>query len=69
VNILLSCNLSIALSNCKLFCSIEATTTLTHRDVELAIDNIVNAARNLAGSGPWPIIADKIIDFIEILDS
>ncbi|MBT5970787.1 PAS domain-containing protein, partial [Desulfobacula sp.] len=26
------CNLSIALSNCKLFCSIEATTTLTHRD-------------------------------------
>jgi hypothetical protein len=31
VNILLSCNLSIALSNCKLFCSIEATTTLTHR--------------------------------------
>ncbi|WP_413871323.1 hypothetical protein, partial [Desulfobacula sp.] len=24
-------NLSIALSNCKLFCSIEATTTLTHR--------------------------------------
>jgi hypothetical protein len=32
VNILLSCNLSIALSNCKLFCSIEATTTLTHRD-------------------------------------
>ena len=31
MNILLSCNLSIALSNCKLFCSIEATTTLTHR--------------------------------------
>ncbi|WP_413871267.1 hypothetical protein, partial [Desulfobacula sp.] len=28
------CNLSIALSNCKLFCSIEATTTLTHRGVE-----------------------------------
>ena len=33
MNILLSCNLSIALSNCKLFCSIEATTTLTHRDI------------------------------------
>jgi len=38
VNILLSCNLSIALSNCKLFCSIEATTTLTHR--EFGIDNL-----------------------------
>jgi len=34
VNILLSCNLSIALSNCKLFCSIEATTTLTHRAIK-----------------------------------
>ena len=40
MNILLSCNLSIALSNCKLFCSIEATTTLTHRGfpVDVFID-------------------------------
>ena len=37
MNILLSCNLSIALSNCKLFCSIEATTTLTHRESAMNI--------------------------------
>ncbi|MBT4024182.1 MAG: hypothetical protein HOE60_04805, partial [Desulfobacula sp.] len=39
-------NLSIALSNCKLFCSIEATTTLTHRDtIETAREWVLTFVR------------------------